>query len=188
MAANERIAPVDEVQLLRAACCDWRLSRGDVGVFAVILEHCDGELRAFPGPALIAKKARLSVTSVKNSIRQLEEWRYLKVDRPGLRKRNRFQVLESPRVMARHIAEEIRQTHLPSSQHFQRGNWSRGVAQSGAKPATPTGQAQQPPTGQACLQQLGKSARQEVAFKSLLKSQDASLAPDDEQQEQEKAA
>jgi hypothetical protein len=185
MAANERIAPVDEIQLLRAAACDYRLSRGDLGVFAVILEHCDADLCAFPGPALIARKARLSVTSVKNSIRQLEEWRYLKVERPGLRKRNRFQVLPSPTVLPR-AAFETGQVSLTSSRLSKRGNWSRGVAQSGSKLKAPTGQAQQPPPGQARLHQLGKSARQEVAFKSPEKSQDASLSLQ-EQEDQDKA-
>lgn len=165
-----RISPVDEVQLLRAAACDWRLSRGDLGVFAVILEHCDGNLRAFPGPALIAKRARLSVTSVKTSIRQLEEWRYLKVERPGLRKRNRFQILPSPNVIPRSIIATTRELGLPSASFGQRGNWSRGVTQSSQRANHATGQAQQHPTGQACLHQLGKRARHEVALESTIES------------------
>lgn len=168
--ANEggkaRISPVDEAQLLRAAACDWRLSRGDVGVFAVILEHCDEELQAFPGPALIAKKARLSVTSVKSSIRQLEEWRYLKVVRPGLRKRNRFEIQPSPRVMPRVVALTSRELGLPRSHCGRRGDWSRGVTQSEAKQRQATGQAERHPTGQAGLHQLGKRARHEVALES----------------------
>ena len=123
MATNERISPVDEVQLLRAAACDWRLSRGDVGVFAVILKHCDADLRAFPGPTLIAKEARLSVTSVKASIRQLEEWRYLTVERPGLRRRNRYLVLSSPVVRSRSSTRMTRELGLPSSGFTKRGNW-----------------------------------------------------------------
>lgn len=172
--ANEpgtgRISPVDEVQLLRAAACDWRLSRGDVGVFAVILAHCDTDQRAFPGPALIAKRARLSVTSVKSSIRQLEEWRYLKVERPGLRKRNRFQVLPSPTVIPRSIVATARELHLPSASLGQRGGWSRGVTQSKATEAQATGQAQQHPTGQARLHQLGKRARHESTLEGTSES------------------
>lgn len=186
-AGKGRISPVDEAQLLRAAACDWRLSRGDIGVFAVILEHCDAELRSFPGPALIAKRARLSVTSVKSSIRQLEQWRYVEIERPGLRKRNKYRVLPSPTVLPRVVATTTRQMGLPSAGNFQRGNWSRGVSQSSQRVGHATGQAQRHPTGQACLQQLGKRARQEVAFEGTTESTTpaAPLASLDEQQRQQ---
>ena len=103
--ANEpgtgRISPVDEAQLLRAAACDWRLSRGDVGVYAVILAHCDDKWHAFPGPSTISKQARLAVTNVKASLKHLETLYYIEVIRPGLRKANRFIVQESPSVPSR---------------------------------------------------------------------------------------
>lgn len=114
-----RISPVDEAQLLRAAACDWRLSRGDVGVLAVILRHCNDRWRAYPGPTLISREAMLATSNVKTSLRRLEQLRYLEVDRPGLRKANRYRVLESPRVMdqktAKSIAETKRELGLPAS-------------------------------------------------------------------------
>ena len=107
-AGNGRISPVDEAQLLRAAACDWRLSRGDVGVLAVILAHCDDKWHAFPGPTTISKQARLAVTNVKASLKHLEALQYIAVIRPGLRKANRYEVLESPTVRSRSVARILR--------------------------------------------------------------------------------
>ena len=107
-AGNGRISPVDEAQLLRAAACDWRLSRGDVGVLAVILAHCDDKWRAFPGPTTISKQARLAVTNVKASLKHLETLYYIEVIRPGLRKANRFIVQESPSVPSRTSCQIIK--------------------------------------------------------------------------------
>lgn len=180
--ADERLSPVEEVQLLRAAACDWRLSRGDVGVFAVILRHCDGDLCSFPGPSRIAKEAGLSVTSVKSSTRALEQFRYLEVERPGLRKRNRFHVLPSPPVPPRQAIALSREMGLPSFKKHQRMNWSRGVAQSKRTPRAPTGQVQQHQTGQVRLHQLGKSARHELAFNSPRNSQQLLPSAGEEQE------
>lgn len=181
--SDERLSPVLEVQLLRAAACDWRLSRGDVGVFAVILRHCDGDLHAFPGPTRIAKEAMLSVTSVKCSIRALEQFRYLGVKRPGLRKRNTFEVLPSPTVTPRGLIAISREFGLPSAKKHQRMNWSREVAQSKRTLNSATGQVQHLPTGQVRLHQLGKSARHELAFNSPKNSQQLSPLADGQKQE-----
>lgn len=105
-----RISPVEEVELLRAAACDWRLSRGDVGVFAAILMHCDADGEAFPGPTRLSQLARLAVTNVKACIRHLEQLRYIEVVRPGLRKANRYRILQSPKVMPRKHARAIAAT------------------------------------------------------------------------------
>lgn len=95
---RERIAPVDEVTLLRAAACDGRLSRGDVGVLAVILRHCDSEWLAWPGIRTIAEQARLTTSSVAASLDRLERVGYVRVIRRGQRKRQDYQVLTSPSV------------------------------------------------------------------------------------------
>lgn len=96
MATNERIAPVDEVQLLRAACCDWRLSRGDLGVFAVILKHANAEWFARPGTRTIADQARLAASNVASRLENLERNGYLKVIRRGQRKCQHYQLLDPP--------------------------------------------------------------------------------------------
>ncbi len=112
-----RISPVDEAKLLRAAACDWRLSRGDVGVFAVILMHCDEQWHAFPGPTLIAHEANLAVTNAKASLRHLEELQYIRVIRPGLRKANRYVVLESPTFRSRKTTGIIREIQRDLGMH-----------------------------------------------------------------------
>ncbi len=173
MATNERIAPVDEVQLLRAAACDWRLSRGDVGVFAVILQHCDSEGLAFPGPTRIGQLARLSPTNVKASLRRLEVFEYVKVLRPGPRKANRFQVLDSPRVTSRKALKVIQDSNRELG--MQTGPVS-------GKAAAETRYARMHPTRPVHVQQLGLSARQESTSKSLLKSQ-GDLTSSSEEQE-----
>jgi hypothetical protein len=107
---RKRITPVDEVQLLRYAACDYRLARGHLAVYAVILEHCDDKWHAYPGPKLIAKKARLALTNVKASILKLETLKYIGVNRPGLRKKNTYDVLDPPRVPSLKIAKLIAKT------------------------------------------------------------------------------
>lgn len=94
-----RIDPVDEVRLLRAAACDWRLSRGDVGVLATILRHADDSWLAFPGTRTISEMARLAASNVIASIGKLERLGYLRVTRRGQRKRQDFQVLASPELL-----------------------------------------------------------------------------------------
>lgn len=97
--AKGRIAVVDEVRMLRAAACDWRLSRGDVGVFAVILRHADAAWVAFPGTRIIAEQARLAASNVVASITRLEHYAYLRVTRRGQRKRQDYQILEPPMLV-----------------------------------------------------------------------------------------
>lgn len=183
--ANERagrIQPVDEVQLLRAAACDWRLSRGDVGVLAVILRHCDDRRRAFPGPTLISQEARLATSNVKTSLRRLEELRYIEVERPGLRKANRYRVLESPRVMDQKVAREIaatkRELGLSASPALgMRTGLDRKIPRRATRPA---GDHQLGlPTGQ----QLGLPTGHEVALEDTSEST-TPAAPTSEDEEQ----
>ncbi len=115
----ERLAPVEEVKLLRSASCDWRLCRGDVAVYAVLLMHCDGDGHAFPGPSRISELARLAVTNVKAALKHLEDLEYIEVIRPGLRKANRYIVKDSPKVPLRKTAkilvESRRSLGMPAS-------------------------------------------------------------------------
>lgn len=104
-----RISPVDEAQLLRAAACDWRLSRGDVGVYAVILQHADEDGHAFPGPTRIGQLAHLAVSNVKKSLKHLEDLKYIYVHRPGPRRANRYVVQDPPTVPSRKRAKAIRE-------------------------------------------------------------------------------
>jgi len=76
-------------------------------VLAVILMHCDGEGEAFPGPTRISELARLAVTNVKACIRHLEALQYIEVIRPGLRKANRYRIVQSPKVPPRKTAQII---------------------------------------------------------------------------------
>ncbi len=94
----DRIGPVDEVRLLRAAASDWRLSRGDVGVMAAILWHTNSSWEAFPGTRRVAAMARLAPSNVVASFAKLERFGYVRIIRRGQRKRQDFQVLPSPAV------------------------------------------------------------------------------------------
>jgi hypothetical protein len=169
--ANERIPPVDEVQLLRAAACDWRLSRGDVGVFAVILQHCDHDRTAYPGPTRIGQLAKLAPTNVKASIRRLEVFEYVLVSRPGERRKNRFTVLESPSIPSRKTLRII------ASARLELGAQTGPVS---GKALAATRHARMHLTGHAGVQQLGLSARHEVAFKAPKKSQGHLASPEEE--------
>lgn len=171
--ANERIQPVDEIQLLRAAACDWRLSRGDVAVFAVILKHCNADRGAHPGPTRIAKEANLAITNVKASVLKLERYRYVTVERPGLRKCNRFVVNDSPRV-------PTRRAHMPS--HFE--TTGRVHAPSSSDSTRDAGVRS---TGDVGTQKLGMLARHEVALKAPLRNHSASRPlVEEEEREAEK--
>lgn len=184
--ADERLPPVDEVQALRAAACDWRLSRGDVGVFAVILEHCNADGQAFPGPALISKRARLSVTNVKASIRRLEAMRYITIERPGLRKKNRFQVTFKPAPIIPRLAGIPSQ--MKKALARLDGNSSRRHTQLRKGSRVTTGDAGMHSTGYAVMNKLGMPARHEVAFKSLSEITCASRSfLGSEEQEQERS-
>lgn len=92
---------------MRSAACDWRLSRGDLGVFAVLLQHCDQAGACRPGPARISTMANLATSNVKASLGRLEELAYIRVHRPGPRKANRYQVLDSPAIPCRRTAEQL---------------------------------------------------------------------------------
>ncbi|WP_202842117.1 hypothetical protein [Luteimonas saliphila] len=154
-----RISPVLEVQLLRAAACDWRLCRGDVAVLAVILEHCNEVGEAFPGPALIAKRARLATTNVKARLRNLERLDYITILRPGPRKANRYVVMASPRVPTPDEREARAQLGMPA--YLALG--MRACPESAIN-SDPTRYAGVPSTRYAGVQQLGTPARQEFAF------------------------
>lgn len=106
--ADERIKPVDEAQLLRAACCDWRLSRGHLAVYAVMLEHANAEWQTFVGPKTMSRLGRLALPNVKASVRRLEELKYIKVTRPGLRKKNLYQILEPPDCPSRKTVDAMK--------------------------------------------------------------------------------
>ena len=116
--AHETLSTLDELQALRAAACDWRLSRGDVGVYAVILQHANSDRESWPGPTRISNVANLAVSNVKSSLKRLEDWKYIEIIRPGLRKANRFLVLQSPVVPSkkkhRLIQETRRQLGMPT--------------------------------------------------------------------------
>lgn len=93
MSSHERaISPVDELRLLRAATCDPRLCRGDVAVFAVILQHQNFEGVAFPGKNRLGKLAGLAPRNVQARVCKLEETGYVVVERRGQRLVNRYTV------------------------------------------------------------------------------------------------
>lgn len=92
------MAAVDEIHLFRAAACDWRLSRGDVGVYASILDHADDTWLSFPGTRTMSEQARLAPSNVVTSVEKLERLGYIRVTRRGQRKRQDYQILQSPDV------------------------------------------------------------------------------------------
>ena len=96
--AKARIAPVDEARLLRAACCDRRLARGDLGVLAVILEHCDDSWMAWPSIRRLSDRARLTKTNATEAVRRLERFGYIRVARKGEGRSQDYQVLASPEI------------------------------------------------------------------------------------------
>lgn len=174
---------LEELHALRAAACDWRLSRGDVAVFAVLLKHADAEGLTFPGPSLIGGAAHLAVSNVKVSLKRLEAYRYIETERRGERRANRYWILESPKVPSQKTARLIRQAGRELGMRAgpvakpSRGarepklgmragpDWEDGAA--------PTGYAGRLATGYAGRPQLGMRAGHELAFNSLLNSQAA---------------
>lgn len=104
---SDRLTVLDELQALRSGTLDWRLSRGDLGVLAVLLKHSNAAGESWPGPSRIADLANLAVSNVKASLRRLEELRYIAVTRPGPRKKNRFTVLTSPAVPSQKAARAM---------------------------------------------------------------------------------
>ena len=175
--AKGRISPVHEAQLLRAAACDWRLSRGDVGVFAVILAHCDDAWLSFPGPSLISRDARLAMSNVKASLARLEALKYIRIKRPGPRKANRYVALESPNVPSQkvqRILKDARKLGLPAGP-----DWS-------AK-ESPTRPAHRLATRPAGSQQLGLPAGHESSSEITYESSCASRRfPSPEELEQQR--
>ena len=94
--ANE-FSSIDELHLLRSATLDWRLNRGALGVFAVILKHCNPQRCSWPGEKRISTMAGIADRNITTAIGRLEQLGYLKVERsPG--KVNRYLVLDSPRI------------------------------------------------------------------------------------------
>lgn len=68
--------------LLEEALCDPRTSKGDCQVLAVISAHANHESgEAWPGVNRIAKKAGIHRSTVLASVRRLERWRYLYVEK-----------------------------------------------------------------------------------------------------------
>jgi len=108
-----RIGAVDEIVLLRSAACDWRLSRGDVAVFAVILQHCDADWYGFPGPSRIGSLARLAVTNVKASLRHLEASGYIEVLRSVRGAKNAYRVNDATSIKV--PARPTRDARIPTN-------------------------------------------------------------------------
>jgi hypothetical protein len=98
-----RISPVDEAVMLRHAACDWRMSRGDIAVYAVLLEHSNEHFTSYPGPQRIATKAHLTITNVRKALGRLETFEYIEIlrrNRTGDAHRgesfNRYELCEMP--------------------------------------------------------------------------------------------
>ncbi|GAB3366907.1 hypothetical protein GCM10027431_09610 [Lysobacter rhizosphaerae] len=89
-AGNPRYTLLDRWFLLAKACCDSDLSRGDVAVLCVLLNHVDPMGQAYPGPSRIAAHANLDRRTVKRCVTRLERHGYLEVERPGQRTRNSY--------------------------------------------------------------------------------------------------
>lgn len=76
---------------LTAAACDSRLSRGDLGCLAVILNRYNvQEGAAWPGISRIAREANLASRNVVHSIKRLADYGYVLVDHGNVRKANRY--------------------------------------------------------------------------------------------------
>src|SRR5687768_12662508 len=87
---NPRFTLLDRWQLLSKASSDPRLSRGDVAVLCVLLNHVDPMGQAFPGPDRIAKHARINRRTVKRCLGRLEALSYVHIERRGERVRNTY--------------------------------------------------------------------------------------------------
>lgn len=178
---GKRIEPVEEIRLLRAAAFDHRLSRGDVGVMAAVLEHCDSDWSAFPGPARIAKRANLAVTNVKRSLRKLEQLGYLQVHRRGVRKRSEYIVSAPPAVPTRRASVpslNLRKGHDSARERTQFGSRNQHD-----RPVT--GYESITPTGRADVHQLGTLARHESTLKAPIESTGAARAVSDEEKKRQ---
>lgn len=87
---NSRYTLLDRWVLLAKASCDPCLSRGDLAVMCVLLNHVDPMGQAYPGPDRIAKHAKIDRRTVKRCLRRLETLNYVKIERPGPRVRNTY--------------------------------------------------------------------------------------------------
>lgn len=145
---GEGLSPVVEVQALRAAACDWRLSRGDVGVYAVLLRHADAAGLTYPGPALISRDAHLAVPNVKASIVRLARAGYIRIERRGLRRANHYHLQRSPKVPDRPKTGNAGiPSRSPRDDDDESGNWERTHTQFDEHDSSPTGYAGIPELG-----------------------------------------
>lgn len=170
---------VAELRALQTASRDHRLSRGDIGVYSVLLSHARDGL-AYPGPARISEMARLAVSNVKQSLGRLEDLKYIETIRTKARVRNRYRMLEPPMVPSLKgeraraaAARELGMRAGPAAKPSKAGAIATKRAELGmrAGPAIPgappaTGDACRPPTGHACRPELGMRAGPELAFNS----------------------
>lgn len=91
MSADAPKAGVHKFEALAAACCDPRLSRGDLAVLAVILRHLNNQTgAAFPGVNKVAVDARLDRRSVIRGVQHLESLGFIEVERGAKGKSNRY--------------------------------------------------------------------------------------------------
>lgn len=181
---KSRIEPVEEVHVLRSAAFDHRLSRGDVGVLAAVLQHCDATGFAFPGPSLIANLANLATTNAKRSLRKLEELGYLRVVRRGERRRSEYLVQAPPPIPTRRAS-------VPSSNLKKGHDSARERAQFATRAdacARVTGYESITATGDAGVRNLGTLARHESTSEFTYESTGAERAiREQEKQEQEES-
>lgn len=189
--AAESFSSVDELHMVRAALCDHRMSRSDVAVYAAILSHCNGKLRACPGKKRLSEVTDVALSNVKAAVKRLEERRYLIVERSGTTKANWYQVLPTPRVPPRELASRkgcrkasrkasdegsARDAGDPSSRDAGRPSASRVARDAGI-----------PSTRDAGRPDLGMRAGPELAFNSPKNSLSAPrVLTDTERQEQQR--
>ena len=169
-----------ELRALQVAARDWRLNRGDIGVYSVLLSHANKEGVAYPGPTRISEQARLAVSNVKASLGRLEALQYIEVMRTKARVQNRYRLLDPPNVPSlkgerarAEAALELGMRTGPVHKPSRAGTASRkrselgmraGPAKSDAVPAT--GHAGRPTTGHADRSELGMRAGPELALNS----------------------
>ena len=168
-----------EHRALRAAAQDYRLNRGDVGVYSVLLMHArDGV--AYPGPTRISEMARLAISNVKEALERLEALKYIAVLRTKARVKNRYRLLQPPtgqsRKAARARAEAMKELGMRAGPVARRSKAQVAAARgeelgmragpvAGTAPIA-TGDACRPATGDACRPELGMRAGTELALNS----------------------
>lgn len=147
----ESLPPLDELRMLRRGAADWRLSRGDVAVYSVLLSHADGNLFTFVGPSTMAFLANLSLTNVKKSLARLETLGYVRVHRRGLRKANHYFLQPPPAVPPR---GESGNASVPRP----RARPMLGESSDWPRRDTQMAQLQSAPSGDAGVRDLGTPA------------------------------